>query len=313
MATSQVVLGIDGGGTKTRCLVAGLNGAVLGEGIGGPSNYLVVGLEGAVANLTAAVEQALSAAGCSLADVAAVCAGLAGVGRPEDQAAMTQGISEALALPAGAPLRVVPDAHIALVGALQGRPGVNLISGTGSIAFGLDEEGRLVRAGGWGWILGDEGSGFTIGKQAIAAGLAALDGTGPATALGEAIRQRWGLPGLQQVTGRVYRDVTAARTEIAGLVPLVVEVADAGDEVARAILARAGQDLAGLAAAVLRRMGLKEPLVTATGGVAEGVAAVRRTLAERLAELMPAARLVESAGSPAEGAVLMARELCAGR
>ncbi|MDB4893831.1 MAG: hypothetical protein JWN15_93, partial [Firmicutes bacterium] len=165
----RIVLGIDGGGTKTRCLAADGAGCILGEGLAGPSNYQVLGMDGAVAAVMAAVAEALGVAGADLADVEAVCAGLAGVGRPEDHAVMTA------ALPFAAPvkLRVVPDAHIALAGALGGQPGAVVISGTGSIAYGIDAGGRTARAGGWGWLLGDEGSGSDIGKRAIMAALAA--------------------------------------------------------------------------------------------------------------------------------------------
>lgn len=303
MSSPRVVLGIDGGGTKTRCLVAGRDGQVLGEGIAGPSNCLTVGKDAAAAAVMAAAEQALAAAGRTLAGVDAVVAGLAGAGRPDDQAA----VAGALAFPAGVRVQVVSDARIALAGALAGRPGAVLISGTGSIAYGVDAEGRTTRAGGWGWILGDEGSGFDIGRRAIMAALAAMDGTGPATTLQEAICQAWGLERLEQVVPLIYGDVVAVKTRIAGLVPLVI--AQQGDAVAASLLARAGRDLGVLAAAVLKRLALPEPLVTVTGGVLSGCAAVREALQATLAELVAGARLVESAGSPADGAVLMARQL----
>lgn len=309
MTERLVVLGIDGGGTRTRCLVADLSGSVLGEGHGGPANALVVGRQTAVASLVEAVGQALQAAGRTPDDVRAVCAGLAGAGQREMQETLARALAAALALPAGVPVQVVSDARVALAGALQGRPGAILIAGTGSIAYGLDDSGKLHRAGGWGWILGDEGSGFTIGRQALSAGLAALDGTGPATVLGDRICAAWKLRQLSEAVPRVYTDPSAARTEIAALVPLVVQAVGEGDAVAAEILARAGRDLAHLAAALLRRMALAEPLVATTGGVLNGVAAVRDELIRRLAELMPGARVVESAASPAAGAVLMAREM----
>ncbi|MBP2017517.1 N-acetylglucosamine kinase-like BadF-type ATPase [Symbiobacterium terraclitae] len=307
MAERLVVLGIDGGGTRTRCLAADLSGNILGEGAGGPANALVVGQERAVVSVAEAVRHALQAAGRTPDDVGAVCAGLAGAGQPETQEALAGALAAALALPAAARIQVVTDARIALAGALQGKPGAILIAGTGSIAYGLDDRGRLHRAGGWGWILGDEGSGFTIGRQALAAGLAALDGTGPATVLGDRICAAWNLQQLSQAVPRVYADPAAARTEIAALVPVVVQAAGEGDAVSREILAQAGRDLAQLAAALLRRLALPEPVVATTGGVLESVAAVREALIRRLAELAPAARVVASAASPASGAVLMAR------
>jgi N-acetylglucosamine kinase-like BadF-type ATPase len=307
-----VVLGLDGGGTKTRCLVADQQGRVLGEGLSGPSNYQVVGLEAAAANLFAAAGQALEQAGIAMPDVGAVVAGLAGVGRPEDQAAMR----EALAGFAPALLEVVPDARIALAGALGGKPGAVVISGTGSIAYGLDAAGRTVRAGGWGWILGDEGSGYAIGRSAVSAALAAQDGTGGSTVLSERIQAAWGLERLDQVVRRVYADLPAAKAEMAALVPLVIAAAEQADAVAQGILRQAGSDLGTVAAAVLRRLDLPagcEPLVAVTGGVLTGCPAVRAAMGERLAALAPAACLIDSMESPAEGAVRMALALASNR
>lgn len=309
MIPSRIVLGIDGGGTRTRCLAADLSGRVLGEGRGGPANALVVGRDRAVQSIAEAARQALAAAGRTPEEVGAVCAGLAGAGQPRIQEELSGAIAAALGLPASARVQVVNDGRVALAGALQGGPGVILIAGTGSIAYGLDDAGQLARAGGWGWMLGDEGSGFAIGRQALAAALCALDGAGPATVLGDRICAAWDLARLTDAIPRIYADPSAARTEIAALVPHVAQAAAEGDAVAEEILRQAGRDLAHLAAALIRRMTLREPRVATTGGVLEGVATVREALAQRLAELMPAARVVESAGSPASGAVLMALEL----
>ena len=303
--TSRFVAGIDGGGTKTRCLVADGSGRVLGEGLAGPSNYQVVGLPGAVASLSEAVTRALAAAGVGPGALAGVCAGLAGVGRPEDKAAL----AGALAFLAPARVLVVEDARIALAGALAGGPGTVVIAGTGSIAYGVDGAGQTVRAGGWGWVLGDEGSGFDIGRRALAAALAAQDGTGPATALGQLICAAWELERLDQLVRRVYADVAAARPEIAGLVPVVVAAAEAGDAVASALLAQAGHDLGALAAAVLRRLDLPPgvpPVAAVTGGVLSGVPAVRAAMAGALTLQVPGAALIDPRESPAEGAIRLA-------
>ncbi|HWI62337.1 MAG TPA: BadF/BadG/BcrA/BcrD ATPase family protein [Symbiobacteriaceae bacterium] len=301
----RIVLGIDGGGTKTRCLAADGAGRILGEGLSGPSNYQVVGLEAAAGAVRAAAEAALAATGVALDEVAAVCAGLAGVGRPEDQAAMR----EALACFGQARLEVVPDARVALAGALAGQPGVVVISGTGSIAFGLDGHGQTHRAGGWGWILGDEGSGYQIGRQALVAALAAQDGTGSETSLTWRICEAWGLERLDQAIRRVYSDLPKAKADMAALAPTVLAAADAGDAVARAILVQAGSDLGNLAAAVLRKLQLPAgvpELVTIIGGVGNGSAVVREALRERLARLAPGARSIDCLEGPAEGAVRMA-------
>lgn len=309
----RVVLGIDGGGTKTRCLVADRAGTLLGEGLAGPSNYQVVGPDAAAAAVVGAAEQALARAGLALADVDAAVAGLAGVGRPEDQAAMRRALAAGFATAA---LAVVPDARIALEGALGGAPGAIVISGTGSIAYGLDAQGQTVRAGGWGWILGDEGSGYDIGRRAVAAALAAGDGTGSPTVLQERVCSAWGLERIDLAIRRVYADLPAAKADMAALVPLVMAAAAGGDEVAAAILRQAGEQLGALAAAVLRRLGLPDgaaQLVAGTGGVFTGCAAVREAMAARLAALAPTASLIDPISSPAEGAVRLAATMANGR
>lgn len=316
MESRRVLLGLDGGGTRTRCLVADLSGKVLGEGRGGPSNYMSVGRERAGDGLRQAIDSALEQAGRSTADVAAACLGLAGAGRPEDQAV----IRSMLAFLEPAPIQIVSDGRIALAGAFDGGPGVIVIAGTGSSVFGLGPGGELLRAGGWGWLLGDEGSGYFLGRSALAAALSALDETGPPTDLGARICRAWGIDRLEQALKRVYGDLHSAKTELAALAPIVFEAAGAGDSVARSLLSQAGRDLAVQAASVLRRLGMtgadpreNPPGVAVTGGVMTPGSVVVEAFRQNLAELVPGARVVECLGSPAEGAVRLAVQMLNGR
>lgn len=312
MTKKAIVIGIDGGGTRTRCVVADLSGRLLGMGKAGPSNYHSVGLETAAANLEQAVREALAKADRSVADVTAVYAGLAGAGRPEDRAQLTPLFD--FVQPAR--VEVTNDGVVALEGALDGAPGVILVAGTGSIALGKAADGSIHRVGGWGWVLGDEGSGFDIGRGALVAALAALDQRGPKTSLGERIVAEWQLERLDQVVGKVYADPGKVRMEIAALAPLVATAAAQGDAVAKALLVRAGVALGDLGAALLQRMALPaeiEPLVATTGGVATSNQTVRAALEERLIERIPGARLVAGRYSPAEGAVRLAIRLAQNR
>lgn len=315
MASKQVLLGLDGGGTHTRCLVAELSGKVLSEGRGGPSNYMSVGRERAGEGLRAAISSALEAAGRSAGDVAAACLGLAGAGRPEDQAV----IRSLLTFLEPAPIQIVSDGRIALAGAFDGGPGVIVIAGTGSSVFGLGPTGELLRAGGWGWLLGDEGSGYFLGRSALAAALSAQDETGPPTELGSRICRAWSIDRLEQALQRVYGDLHAAKAELAALAPVVFEAAAAGDLVAGGLLAQAGRDLAVQAASVLRRLGMtamdergNPPGVALTGGVLSPGSQVALAFERNLAQQVPAARVVDCLGSPAEGAVRLALTLLHG-
>lgn len=315
MESTRVVIGVDGGGTHTRCLVADRNGRLLGEGNAGPSNYMSVGRERAGESLRTSIMSALEQAGRSVTEIAAACLGLAGAGRPEDQAV----ILALLTFMGPAPIQIVSDGRIALAGAFDGKPGVIVIAGTGSSVFGLGPQSRLLRAGGWGWLLGDEGSGYFLGRGALTAALAALDETGPSTDLGERICRFWGIDRLEQSLQRVHSDLHAARAELAALAPVVMEAAGQGDAIARSLVRQAGRDLALQAAAVLRRLGMTEedkngnpPGVAVTGGVlspgSEVLAAFRISLAERV----PSARVVACQRSPAHGAIHLALQMAEG-
>ncbi|HEY8346737.1 MAG TPA: BadF/BadG/BcrA/BcrD ATPase family protein [Symbiobacteriaceae bacterium] len=305
MTTGPLVLGVDAGGTCTRCLVAVADGRVLGKGEAGPANCLAVGTATAAANVMAAAERALAAAGCSMVDVAAVCVGMAGAGRPEEQAA----VKAALSFPPSARVEVVLDARIALAGALGGSPGAIVIAGTGSIAYGVDARGKICRAGGWGWLLGDEGSAYAIGRAALRAALADRDGTGPRTVLRERVCAAWGIRDPEEAIPRVYADVPGARGKLAALAPLVTAAAEEGDRVAGAILQEAGRDLARLAAAVLRRLKLARAPVAPVGGVLTACRPLREAFAVALTDAFPGAQVTEPQGSPVEGALRLARRL----
>lgn len=249
---------------------------------------------------------ALADAGANMGQVKAACLGLSGVGRPEDEAA----VRPLLDFLAPAPIHLVSDGLITLAGAFDGRPGVIVIGGTGSLVLGANAAGEVMRAGGWGWILGDEGSGFFIGRQAVMAALAAWDETGPETLLAERITAAWGLERIVQVVPMVYADLHSSKTRLASLAPVVIRAAADGDPVAQAILRQAGADLGQRAAAVLFRLGLmveaEPPRVAYTGGILSGSAVVRETLRATLEESAPGTLLVPCEKSPVEGAVRLA-------
>lgn len=302
-----LVLGVDGGGTRTTCAVATAAGQELARGSSGPGNYLTAGRAGALANIAAAMGEALARAGATAADVAAACFGLAGAARPADHAALAS-LGD---LVPGARWRLTHDAAIALAGATGGEPGCVLIAGTGAMAYGEDARGRPARAGGWGWLVDDLGSGFDLGRRAVMAVLQAHDGRGPATALTERLLAHWQLAGPEDLVEKLYRP-PIGRPELAALAPLVVAAAQGGDDVARGILAGAGADLAAMAAAVLQRLNLlavPAPVATAGGLFAGAGDWLLQPLRAALAPRAPLARLQAPLADAASGAVLLARRL----
>src|SRR5205085_2564078 len=200
--SEELYLGIDGGGTHTVALLAGYGGAILGRGAAGPSNRQAGGAGRALAALDEAVRAAFAAAGRTRGPVASACLGLAGADRPEDQAVIREW-AERVRL--AGQVEVTSDAAILLAAGTPEGWGLVLIAGTGSIAFGRAADGRRARAGGWGHLLGDEGSAYALVMAALQAVARAADGRGPATGLTERLLARLGVSQPQGLITAVYR------------------------------------------------------------------------------------------------------------
>ncbi|MCX6047198.1 MAG: ATPase [Chloroflexi bacterium] len=300
---TKIVLGVDGGGTKTVCVALDLAGKVIGEGRSGSSNRNSVHNAMAHANLNEAIHSALTQAGRQPQDVARICLGMAGVDRETDRILVTSWLAASLP---GVPAIVDNDAMIALASGTGGELyGVVAISGTGMIVYGVDKAGQRRRAGGWGALLGDRGSGYAIGIAALTAIANATDGLGPPTILQAALLEHLALARPQDLIGWLYSDVAWAR--FAALSPLVVQAAEQGDAVAQAIIGQAADDLAATVMAVVRGLGLEQgqfPLVLAGGNLQPGL--LRDGLSQRLQPIAPANQLINPTVEPAIGAALLA-------
>lgn len=247
--TEAYYLGIDGGGSKTLAVIVNERGEEIGRGLANGANYNTVGLEAAVQNIYTAVEQARRATGCQL-PLRKAWLGLAGVDRQADHDALfprLSGLAEVV--------RLTNDGELLLAG-LEKAIGVVLISGTGSIALGHDATGKRARSGGWGHILGDEGSGYIIAQQALQAVVRASDGRGPQTALHERILQAWNLQNTDELIGEVYGEPDKAK--IASLSSCVMITARAGDQIAALILQQAARELALAVHAVCQMLDFSE-------------------------------------------------------
>jgi len=299
------VLGVDGGGSLTRCVVADLSGRLLARGIAGPSNPMTGGVEASVEAIIKAVEAAASR--CGVRRFGAACLGVAGVERPYGRDAIRRGFA---ARGLSERLLVVSDAAAALAGATGGEVGVVVVAGTGSIAYGVNAEGETARAGGWGWMVGDEGSGYDIGRRAMAAALRAYDGRGEPTMLAEKVKGALNLGDFRELVDRLY--VTGMKgNEIASLAPTVAEAAERGDDVAAHILRGAGVELGRAAVAVIRRLRLRGRFTVAqTGGVFQLGGPIRAAFEETVRRAARECIIAPSRFEPAVGAALLAlREL----
>lgn len=300
---TPIALGLDGGGTQTRAQAATPDGVARGEGIGGPCNIAAVPVSEALQSVATAAQNALEAAGGDFADVAAVCAGVAGTSYAARRAEFAQGLQ---ALFPNADVTVEPDYAVALTGATGGEAGMIVIAGTGSVAYGEDEAGRSHKAGGYGYLIDDAGSGYGVGRAALAAVLRAADGTGEATALTERVLTALGLASTADIVPGVY-GTEISRVQIAALARDVSRAAmEDGDAAARAILMRAGGALARLAAGVSATLfpntATALPVIP-IGGLWDAGPALTDVFARSLARFAPRAELRAPEEPPVTGAV----------
>jgi N-acetylglucosamine kinase-like BadF-type ATPase len=302
----MAVLGIDAGGTKTVAQLADDGGAVLAEVRGSGANLLSLGEQGVETVLRDVIARAVDG---HPAWPEVVCIGMAGVDQPQESDQVKAVLARI------GPFQqelVVSDSLIALEAGAPDSPAVVVAAGTGSIAYGRDATGRAARAGGWGFVLADEGSGFWLGREALRAVMRAADNRGPATALTDLVLAHYGVSRTRDVAREVYNGgVTPAA--VAELASAVHAAAEAGDKVARRILEEAGVELSILAQSVAEQLSLPLGPVVLAGGTFRAapslVTAVRHELARRLPRA--AVRLLEV--EPAYGAVRLALALAAGR
>ncbi len=297
-------LGIDGGGTKTRC-VLGDEHNVLATAVSGGSNIVRLGEGPAREALHAVIRHICAVGKISIPGIHYICIGASGAGRPEVAAKVQSIVAELDPQLSAVRIEVVGDTVIALEAAFGSGPGVIVISGTGSVAFGRDAAGHTVRAGGWGFAISDEGSGQWIGRQAVSAMLRARD-EGRETALAAHILETWKLADLDAA---IQFANSTPPPEFPRLFPVVLRAAEEGDSDARELLLRAGTELTALAAIVLERIAPAPPHVpvATTGSVFRQSAEVRRVFYNQLDERFPGIESRKDFVDPVLGALARAR------
>ena len=309
-------LGIDGGGTKTRCLLADET-TVLAKAMTGGSNIVRLGEARAREALHTAIRQVCAAAQIPPDQIHAICIGAAGAARPEIAAKIHNILAELAPETAETKIEVVGDTVIALEAAFGMGPGVIAIAGTGSIVYGRDAGGRIARAGGWGFAVSDEGSGHWIGRRAISAILSAHD-QGLETTLSAMVLHAWKLNSLDEL---VQQANSIPPPDFPRLFPIVLRAADEDDSVARSLLTDAGAKLGSLAAIVVHRLAHNTPAamltgsmlpvatlpVAMTGSVFRQSPDVRRVFCNTLQTSLPGIDVRQDIVNPIEGALARAR------
>ncbi len=295
------VLGIDVGGTKTVCLLANDREEILAQAREEGANLQKAGELALEKVLHSVMEKVLADQNVI---PAVICLGIAGVDRAADEA-VVRGIMKRIGYKAA--ILVVNDALIALQAGLGKESGIVIVSGTGSIAYGRNAKGEASRAGGWGYMLGDEGSGYWIGRLALRAVVRHADGRGRATALTPKVLAHFGVERAAELIHKVYHE-DIAPSAIATLAAHVQHARDEGDFVASAILNRAADELMAAATAVKTRLGLDDDEFSfvLAGGMFRAVPWLGDQLTLMLPALAPRSRIIRLASEPALGAVRLA-------
>lgn len=237
----EYLIGIDGGGTKSKCVITDFNLNTLFETTGGPSNFLMIGTEKVAETILGLIIQCVNNLNINYNDIAAIVLGTTGGGRKSDAEDLEKAITHIAAHKRIFlnKFRVESDARIALEGAFSGKPGSILIAGTGSIMFGKDAKGIIHRVGGFGRFIGDEGSGFSLGQKGLSCVAKEFDGRGNKTLISELLRERFIIESAENLITEIYRN----NFDIASVAPLVIEAAEKGDTIAQTIIEAEADEL----------------------------------------------------------------------
>jgi N-acetylglucosamine kinase-like BadF-type ATPase len=297
-------IGVDGGGTHTRALLADSSGQILGAGHAPSTNRNHHPRDVVLQNMRQAIAQAMSAAGSG--ELRCVFLGMCGVSTDSDKRDISSIVREIPEIPAAAKVLVENDTHTALVGGLSGRPGMALIAGTGSACLGVTGDGRSWLCGGWGALADDAGSAPWIGIKAIQAAVRSQDGRLGPTSLQSVVFDFLGLADPRQLIDRVHNR-GLEREEIGRLAPHVIAACCAGDAVAAEIVRAAAAELSRMVATVAGRLfGGEAGELILVGGLALSGPPFQPLLIERIQRDTPAVRVREPEMSPVQGAVLEA-------
>ncbi|MDD8018025.1 MAG: BadF/BadG/BcrA/BcrD ATPase family protein [Bacteroidota bacterium] len=307
---NKFIIGMDGGGTKTHAVIANLNGDILAEHTAGPSNFQIIGVEKTAEAIYSLIGLCCESVECSVDQIVSVVLGLTGAGRVGDQKRMADGLKKYSAKRNVRLKKIIveSDARIALEGAFKGDSGIILIAGTGSIAFGKDAKGNVHRVGGWGRILGDEGSGYFIGRLGMTAVAHELDGRGEKTKLSTMIAKKFRLTDQSEIITAVYKD----NFDIASIAPLVLKGAEENDAVCRMIVEQSAIELAEhvevaakmISASMQTKVKSKIHLAF-IGGLIANETLLSELLRNYLSSNFPSIEIIQPMASPAYGAVVL--------
>jgi N-acetylglucosamine kinase-like BadF-type ATPase len=303
----KYLIGIDGGGTKTDCAIADLSGKIICQTVGKPSNFLIIEVERAIENLFTLIEDCLFEIQGDFSDVKQIVIGVAGAGREEDAKLLEKGFkdySEEQRIHFKG-VKVVSDAHVALEGAFPNSSGCILIAGTGSILFGKDEQGKVHRVGGFGRLIGDEGSGYSIGRKALNAVTKEIDGRGESTTITELLNNKIDSGVSDKLINKVYKE----KLDVASVAKITIEAAENGDEIANKILSDEADELVLYIKAFLAKVPSRKLNISFSGSLIDSKNFYSELLKKKIKESLPMVKVVKPVSSPVQGAILLAKRI----
>lgn len=302
----KYLIGIDGGGTKTKCVLSDLKLNIIDECKGEASNFLVLGLDEVNKRIYNLVSNCLKKNILKFENLSAIVIGTAGAGRKTDAENLRTSFIKFLNSKniRFKNFHVVSDARIALEGAFSGKPGSILIAGTGSIMFGKNEKSKIFRVGGFGRLIGDEGSGYSIGRKGLSAASKELDGRGEKTEITQLIKKKHKIKSADDLIISVYRK----NLDIAGIVPLVLKAAEKKDVVANKIINEETDELILHIKAMHKKLNQKILRISLIGGIVENKNIFSDSLRKKIKKELRNIIITKPQKQPAFGAILLAGE-----
>src|ERR1035437_6680016 len=295
-------IGIDGGGTKTDCIITDENYNQLYSLKGGPLNLLSSSSSKSSRTIIQLINSCLSKLNITLAHLDCIGIGAAGAGRMEDSEKLE--INLKALLPPSINLKVTTDAEAALEGAFNGKPGCILISGTGSIIWGKDQNGIIHRCGGFGKILGDEGSGYMLGKKGLVAAAKEFDGRGERSLITGSLKDKYQIQSVQDIINAVYKN----DLDISGVAPLVLASAGNNDKVALRIIDEETEELLNLISCMIKKLKKENIEISFAGRLISTINVFSITLKNKLAASYKMIKIKESEYPPTIGTLLIAQK-----
>ena len=303
----KYLIGFDCGATKTECALTDINGNILYTTTGGAANFLVTGTDGTSRIILSLLNDCIKKLNTDYSEIENIVIGAAGAGRKKDAEKLESSLLEIFSADEIKikSLTVVSDAQISLQGAFPNEVGCILIAGTGSIIYGKDEKGNIYRTGGFGRLLGDEGSGFSIGKKGLQAAAKYFDGRGEETLIIKLIEEKYSIRTTDELIAKVYNE----NFDIASVAEVVIIAAKKEDQIAHHILLEESEELIHHLSTMMKKMNTIDLSVSFAGSLILNNNVYSDMLRGKIKTSLPSVKIVVPKYSPIEGAILLAKEM----